>query len=102
MDLQGHLLYIDITQICGIGCAFCMYADKHKTGIGMELSTLARENLAALINAPQVKRISISGEGEPLNNIKVFREILHHFQWWQGVRVHHQRVLSPRQNARLL
>ncbi|ARB26705.1 radical SAM protein [Pseudomonas tolaasii] len=77
MDLQGHLLYIDITQICGIGCAFCMYADKHKTGIGMELSTLARENLAALINAPQVKRISISGEGEPLNNIKVFHEILH-------------------------
>lgn len=27
MDLQGHLLYIDLTQICGIGCAFCMYAD---------------------------------------------------------------------------
>lgn len=25
MHLQGHLLYIDITQICGIGCAFCMY-----------------------------------------------------------------------------
>ncbi|HBP1731106.1 TPA: hypothetical protein L5V82_006534 [Pseudomonas aeruginosa] len=64
MDLQGHLLYIDITQICGIGCAFCMYADKHKAGISMELSTLARENLARLINAPEVKRISVSGEGE--------------------------------------
>lgn len=76
MDLQGHLLYIDITQICGIGCAFCMYADKHKAGISMELSTLARENLAKLINAPEVKRISISGEGEPLNNAKVFHEIL--------------------------
>ncbi|MEN5090840.1 radical SAM protein [Pseudomonas protegens] len=76
MDLQGHLLYIDITQICGIGCAFCMYADKHKSGMSMELSTLARENLAALINAPAVKRISISGEGEPLNNAKVFHEIL--------------------------
>lgn len=76
MDLQGHLLYIDITQICGIGCAFCMYADKHKAGMSMELSTLARENLARLINAPEVKRISISGEGEPLNNIKVFQEIL--------------------------
>lgn len=76
MELQGHLLYIDITQICGIGCAFCMYADKHKTGMSMELSTLARENLAALINAPSVKRISISGEGEPLNNAKVFHEIL--------------------------
>lgn len=32
MDLHGHLLYVDITQICGIGCAFCMYADKHVTG----------------------------------------------------------------------
>lgn len=76
MDLQGHLLYIDITQICGIGCAFCMYADKHKSGMSMELSTLARENLARLINAPEVKRISISGEGEPLNNANVFHEIL--------------------------
>ncbi len=76
MEFQGHLLYIDITQICGIGCTFCMYADKHKTGINMELSTLARKNLATLINAPSVKRISISGEGEPLNNVKVFHEIL--------------------------
>lgn len=76
MDLQGHLLYIDITQICGIGCAFCMYADKHKSGMSMELSTLARDNLAALINASEVKRISISGEGEPLNNARVFHEIL--------------------------
>lgn len=64
MELQGHLLYIDITQICGIGCDFCMYADKHKAGMNMELSTLARENLATLINASQVKRISISGEGD--------------------------------------
>lgn len=42
----------------------------------MELSKLARENLVTLINAPDVKRISISGEGEPLNNVKVFHEIL--------------------------
>lgn len=51
MDLQGHLLYIDITQICGIACAFYMYADKHNAGMSMELSTLARENLSTLINA---------------------------------------------------
>lgn len=76
MHLQGHLLYIDITQICGIGCTFCMYANRHKTGMSMELSSLARANLAALINAADVKRISISGEGEPLNNVKVFHEIL--------------------------
>ena len=76
MELQGHLLYIDITQICGIGCSFCMYADKHMSGVSMELSTQARENIAALINAPSVKRISISGEGEPLNNANVFHKIL--------------------------
>lgn len=76
MVLQGHLLYIDITQVCGIGCAFCMYADKHRTGMSMVLSTLARENLARLINDPEVKRISVSGEGEPLNNVNVFHEIL--------------------------
>lgn len=75
MLFQGHLLYIDITQICGIGCAFCIYADKHKAGISIELSTLARDNLSRLINTPEVERISISGEGEPLNNAKVFHEI---------------------------
>jgi hypothetical protein len=53
-----------------------MYADKHKTGMSMDLSTLARENLARLINAPDVKRVSISGEGEPLNNVKTFHQIL--------------------------
>lgn len=76
MDLTGHLLYIDITQICGIGCAFCMYADKHKMGSNMELSDQAIDNLRTLINTPDVKRISISGEGEPLNNIKVFHQII--------------------------
>jgi hypothetical protein len=53
-----------------------MYAEKHKTGISMEISTFARENLTRLINDPDVKRVSISGEGEPLNNAKVFHEIL--------------------------
>lgn len=76
MNLQGHLLYLDITQICGIGCAFCMYADKHKSGQQMTLSSLAIENLEALINAPDVKRISVSGEGEPLNNVEAFHQIL--------------------------
>lgn len=76
MELHGHLLYVDITQICGIGCAFCMYADKHASGSSMVLSVLARENLSALINDPAVKRISVSGEGEPLNNINTFYELL--------------------------
>lgn len=76
MDLTGHLLYIDITQICGIGCKFCMYTDKHQSGTSMVLSDQARVNLNALINSPSVKRISVSGEGEPLNNVKVFHELL--------------------------
>lgn len=76
MNLTEHLLYIDITQICGIGCMFCMYADKHKKGSNLVLSDQARENLRTLINTPGVKRISISGEGEPLNNVEVFHQIL--------------------------
>ena len=76
MNLRGHLLYIDITQICGIGCTFCMYADKHKAPLNMTLSSQAKENLSSLINSPDVKRIAISGEGEPLNNISTFYEIL--------------------------
>ena len=76
MKMSGHLLYVDTTQICGIGCAFCMYADKHKQGVSMTLSGRARDNLSTLINSEGVKRISISGEGEPLNNIEVFHQIL--------------------------
>jgi hypothetical protein len=53
-----------------------MYADKHKSGISMQLSDCAKDNLASLIISPNVKRFSVSGEGEPLNNFRVFHEIL--------------------------
>ena len=76
MEMSGHLLYIDITQICGIGCSFCMYADRHQAGAQFELSQHARKNIASLVNHPEVKRVSISGEGEPLNNVKAFQAIL--------------------------
>lgn len=76
LSLQGHLLYIDITQLCGIGCAFCMYQNKHTNGSSLVLSDTARQNLRHLINHKDVKRIAISGEGEPLNNANVFHEIL--------------------------
>jgi hypothetical protein len=76
MEMNGHLLYIDITQICGIGCSFCMYADRHQGGTQLALSGHARQNIARLLNNPAVKRISISGEGEPLNNIDAFHTIL--------------------------
>lgn len=76
MKLTNHLLYIDITQICGIGCSFCMYSDKHKGGINLILTEKSKNNLKDLINHNSVKRISISGEGEPLNNIEAFHNIL--------------------------
>ncbi|EGQ8499620.1 4Fe-4S cluster-binding domain-containing protein [Vibrio parahaemolyticus] len=75
MKLQNHLLYIDITQFCGIGCDFCMYTEKHAKS-HLKLSSKAITNLSRLINDPEVKRISVSGEGEPLNNIQVFYQIL--------------------------
>lgn len=76
MNLTGHLLYIDITQVCGIGCSFCMYADKHQGGSQLRLGDAALENIASLVNDSGVKRISVSGEGEPLNNIEAFHQIL--------------------------
>lgn len=76
MELSGHLIYIDITQVCGIGCTFCMYADRHSGRQALHLSELARENVARLINGVGVKRVSISGEGEPLNNIPALQDII--------------------------
>ena len=62
MKLTDHLLYIDITQICGIGCSFCMYSDKHKGGVNLTLTEKSKKNLKGLINDNAVKRISISGQ----------------------------------------
>jgi len=42
----------------------------------MVLSPRSIENLDSLINSPDVKRISVSGEGEPLNIVHVFHQIL--------------------------
>ena len=46
MKLTDHLLYIDITQICGIGCSFCMYSDKHKGGVNLTLTEKSKKNLS--------------------------------------------------------
>lgn len=53
-----------------------MYADKHRNGINFQMSDRASENIRALLNDPSVKRVSVSGEGEPLNNVAVFHQIL--------------------------
>jgi len=76
MILENHLIYIDITQMCGIGCDFCMYADKHTIKDRLVLTRKSKGNISKLINHREIKRVSISGEGEPLNNIKAFKEIL--------------------------
>lgn len=76
MQLSDHLIYIDITQVCGIGCTFCMYADRHSGRQALRLDDVARDNLARLINGPGIKRVSISGEGEPLNNVPALQEII--------------------------
>jgi len=76
MKLENHLIYIDITQICNIGCEFCMYSDKHTIKDHLILTGKAKINIANLINHREIKKVSISGEGEPLNNIKAFKEIL--------------------------
>lgn len=76
MELADHLIYIDTTQVCGIGCTFCMYADRHSGRQILRLGDRGRENLAELINGHGVKRVSISGEGEPLNNIPALKDII--------------------------
>ena len=76
MELSDHLIYIDITQVCGIGCTFCMYADRHSGRQELRLGEAARDNMGRLINGPKIKRVSISGEGEPLNNISALQDIL--------------------------
>lgn len=76
MELSDHLIYIDVTQVCGIGCTFCMYADRHSGRQTLRLGERARDNLTGLINGPRIKRVSISGEGEPLNNIPALRDII--------------------------
>jgi hypothetical protein len=77
MELDGHLLYIDVTQNCGIGCDFCMYDALHDASSSdLRLTPKGRENVSKLINNKSVKRVSISGEGEPLNNIATILEII--------------------------
>jgi len=53
-----------------------MYSDKHAIKDHLVLTEKAKINISKLINNKEVKRVSISGEGEPLNNIKAFKEIL--------------------------
>ena len=50
MKLENHLIYLDITQICEIGCEFCMYSDKHMVRDHLVLTDKAKQNISNLIN----------------------------------------------------
>ena len=77
MDLRNHLLYIDITNICRLGCDFCMYQrERTDEPSRLVLNTKGRENLDNLINDPNTAHIIISGQGEPFNNEETLKEIL--------------------------
>ena len=77
MELDNHILYIDVTQACGIGCTFCMYDDLHDKDLShLRIGGKAKSNLVRLVNDPSLKRVSITGEGEPLNNTEAVWNIL--------------------------
>jgi len=50
MKLENHLIYFDIIQICGIGCDFCMYSDKHTIKDHLVLTKKVKDNISKIIN----------------------------------------------------
>jgi organic radical activating enzyme len=76
MIANKHLLYVDITTKCGLGCNFCMYNSFSNNGADLCLSDLGYSQLEKLINHPDVQHIIISGEGEPFKALKVMLNIL--------------------------
>lgn len=75
MRFDNHTIYFDITQYCNVGCDFCMYSNKHSNQ-KLQLSELARANISRMFSWNSIKRVSISGEGEPLTNLDTFWDIL--------------------------
>lgn len=71
-----HLLYIDITSRCSVGCSFCMYRSKHVRGQDLVLDSGMTRCLERLINHDDVSAVVISGEGEPFLNKAAMQAIL--------------------------
>lgn len=77
MQLNDHLLYIDITNQCGLDCEFCMYEEERSQNPkNMKLDQKSSDNLSGLINNAETDHIIISGEGEPINNLNTIYDIL--------------------------
>jgi len=76
MLAKNHLLYIDITTKCGLGCEFCMYSSYSMEGSNLELTDHGFSQLSNLINHPDVKHIIISGEGEPFKATDLLKKVL--------------------------
>lgn len=75
MNFSSHTIYFDITQRCEIGCTFCMYANR-RNGLELHLTDTGRANVSRILSSKNIKRISISGEGEPLNNLHTIWDVL--------------------------
>lgn len=77
MYLNGHILYFDITNVCKVGCEFCMYKkERKKPEMSLHLNRISSENIHRLINHPGTDCIFISGEGEPFSNEFTLKQIL--------------------------
>ncbi len=77
MNLDNHLLYIDITNKCNLNCEFCMYKEERKTNpLDIQLNTLAKTNISNILNHSKTERLIISGEGEPFNNLNSIFDII--------------------------
>lgn len=76
MIANNHLLYIDITTKCGLGCDYCMYGSYSYDGFNLCLSDVGFSQLEGLINHPEVKHVIISGEGEPFKAFNILEQIL--------------------------
>ena len=74
--MKRHLLYIDITTRCNVGCDHCMYNAKDASQIDLELDRRARSSLSALINADDIDVVTISGEGEPFSYFEGVKRVL--------------------------
>lgn len=72
-----HLLYVDITTRCDVGCEFCMYRPEHNSfQADLVLNAHAMQCLREFFNDAAVDNIIISGEGEPFKNEDVMYDLL--------------------------